>query len=158
MLYYQFGGRGIRNREGPRQECTRAIPCGLPHPRAGRREDRPRGRRPDALRERARGGTKTAQVVNAQYTPIRFTETLALQGFSASIGTVGDAYDNAAAETVIGLYKPEAVANASPFRTGPLRIQPDVETLTTEYVHWYDHHRLHSELGYPSPEEHEQTY
>ena len=94
----------------------------------------------------------------AQYTSIRFTETLVLQGLSASIGSVGDAYDNAAAETVIGLYKHEAVANASPFRTGPLRTLADVETLTTDYVHWYNHHRLHSELGYTSPEEHEQTY
>ncbi|MGH9301888.1 MAG: IS3 family transposase, partial [Acidimicrobiales bacterium] len=57
----------------------------------------------------------------SQYTSIRFTETLALQGLSASIGSVGDAYDNAAAETVMGLYKNEAVAARSPFRAGPLR-------------------------------------
>jgi len=94
----------------------------------------------------------------SQYTSIRFTETLALEGLAASIGTVGDALDNAAAETVIGLYKYEAVAAGSPFRTGPLRHLADVETLTMHYVHWYNNDRLHSELGYLSPEEYEQAY
>ena len=61
---------------------------------------------------------------------MRFTETLALEGLSASIATVGDAYDNAAAETVFGLVKNEAVATGSPFRTGPLRYLADVEALT----------------------------
>jgi transposase InsO family protein len=54
----------------------------------------------------------------AQYTSIKFTETVALEGLVASIGTIGDAYDNAAAETVTGLYKNEAVAKTSPFVTG----------------------------------------
>ncbi|MHB8449168.1 MAG: transposase [Mycobacteriales bacterium] len=94
----------------------------------------------------------------SQYTSIRFTETLALEGLSASIGTVGDAYDNAAAESTIGLYKFEAVAAGSPFRTGPLRTLADVETLTMAYVHWYNTERLHSELDYRSPEEYEQAY
>lgn len=94
----------------------------------------------------------------SQYTSVRFTETLALQGLSASIGSVGDAYDNAAAETVFGLFKNEAVKAGSPFRTGPLRHLADVEALTMNYVHWYDQDRLHSELGYLSPEEYEQAY
>jgi len=68
---------------------------------------------------------------------VRFTETLALQGLSASIGSIGDAYDNAAAETVFGLFKNEAVASGSPFRTGPLRHLADVEALTMNYVHWF---------------------
>lgn len=89
---------------------------------------------------------------------MRFTETVALHGLSASIGSVGDAYDNAAAETVMGLYKNEAVAAGSPFRTGPLRHLADVETLTMSYLHWYNNQRLHSELGYRTPEEHERTY
>jgi putative transposase len=89
---------------------------------------------------------------------VRFTETLALEGLSASIGSVGDAYDNAAAETVFGLYKNEAVATGSPLRTGALRHLADVEALTLNYVHWYNEHRLHSELDYITPEEHEQAY
>jgi putative transposase len=72
----------------------------------------------------------------SQYTSVTFTKTVALHGLSASIGSVGDAYDNAAAESTIGLYKNEAVAAGSPFRTGPLRTLSDVETLTMNYVHW----------------------
>jgi transposase InsO family protein len=95
---------------------------------------------------------------SAQYTSIRFTETVALQGLSASIGSVGDAYDNAVAESVIGLYKHEAAAAGSPFRVGPLRTLADVETLTMDYVDWYNNHRLHSLLDNLTPEEYEQAY
>jgi putative transposase len=94
----------------------------------------------------------------SQYTSIRFTETLALEGLSASIGSVGDAYDNAVAESVFGLFKNEAVAAGSPFRTGPLRTLADVETITLNYVHWYNNHRLHSLLNNTTPEEFEQAY
>jgi putative transposase len=94
----------------------------------------------------------------SQYTAIRFTETLALEGISASIGSVGDAYDNAVAESVIGLYKNEAIAAGSPFRTGPLRTLADVETITTDYVDWYNNRRLHSRLDNLTPEEYEQAY
>jgi len=94
----------------------------------------------------------------SQYTSIRFTETLTLQGLSASIGSVGDAYDNAVAETTIGLYKNEAVAAGSPFRTGPLHTLADVEALTLLYIDWYNNHRLHSLLNNVTPEEFEQAY
>jgi putative transposase len=94
----------------------------------------------------------------SQYTAIRFTETLALEGLSASIGSIGDAYDNAVAESVFGLFKNEAIATGSPFRTGPLRTMADVEALTTDYVHWYNNHRLHSLLGNTTPEEFEHAY
>jgi transposase InsO family protein len=94
----------------------------------------------------------------SQYTSIRFTETLTLQGISASIGTVGDAYDNAVAESFMGLFKNEAIAAGSPFRTGPLHTLADVETLTMTYVDWYNNHRLHSLLDLVTPEEFEQAY
>lgn len=93
-----------------------------------------------------------------QYTSIRFTETPAIQGLSASIGSIGDAYDNAVAESTFGLYKNEAVAEGSPFRTGPLKTITDVEALTLEYVDWYNNQRLHSLLGNITPEEYEQAY
>ena len=93
-----------------------------------------------------------------QYTAIRFTDTLALEGLVASIGSVGDAYDNAAAETVMGLFKNEAVAAGSPFRDGPLRQLADVERLTTDYVHWYNHRRLHGACGDTPPSEFEAAY
>lgn len=94
----------------------------------------------------------------SQYTSIRFTETLDLQGLSASIGSVGDAYDNAVAESVIGLFKNEAIAAGSPFRVGPLRTLADVEAITMEYVDWYNNHRLHSLLDDLTPEEYEQAH
>jgi putative transposase len=65
---------------------------------------------------------------------------------------------NAAAESVIGLYKHEAIAAGSPFRTGPLRTFTDVETLTTDYVDWYNNQRLHSRLNNLTPEEYEQAH
>jgi putative transposase len=59
----------------------------------------------------------------SQYTSIRYTDTLALEGLQPSIGSVGDAYDNASAETVMGLFKNEAVAKDSPFRSGALKTE-----------------------------------
>lgn len=94
----------------------------------------------------------------SQYTSIKFTETVALEGLVASIGTIGDAYDNAAAETVMGLYKNEAVAKNSPFITGPLKTLADVEELTFDWVDWYNNRRLHSSLGNMPPEEYERNY
>ena len=94
----------------------------------------------------------------SQYTSIRFTETVALEGLTASIGTVGDAYDNAAAETIMGLFKNEAIRNGSPFRTGPLKGLPDVEEVTFDWVSWYNNERLHSFLGNIPPEEYERNY
>ena len=56
----------------------------------------------------------------SQYTSIAFAEMLVLEGIAASIGSIGDAYDNALAETTIGLFKTEAIRRGSPFQTGPL--------------------------------------
>jgi putative transposase len=94
----------------------------------------------------------------SQYTSIRYTDTLALEGLQPSIGSVGDAYDNAAAETVMGLFKNEAVAKDSPFRSGALKTESDVMEIVFEWVHWYNNERLHSALDHQTPEEYEQTY
>ena len=94
----------------------------------------------------------------SQYTSIAFAETLVLEGISASIGTVGDAYDNALAETTIGLFKTEALGPGSPFRSGPLRTLDNVEYATMEWVDWYNNRRLHGVLNYIPPEEYESTY
>ena len=94
----------------------------------------------------------------SQYTSIAFAETLVLEGIAASIGSVGDAYDNALAETTIGLFKTEAVGRGSPFLTGPLRTIDDVEYATMEWVDWYNGRRLHSQLDYIPPDEYETTY
>ena len=100
-------------------------------------------------------------IESAQYTSIKFTDTLVREGLTASIGSVGsvgDAYDNAAAETVMGLYKNEAIAQGSPFRVGPHRSLEDVEVLTLEWVDWCNNRRLHTGLGNMPPEEYEDTY
>jgi putative transposase len=89
---------------------------------------------------------------------VRFGETLALSGLVASIGSVGDAFDNALAETTIGLYKNEAVRGDSPFRRGPLRRLTDVELLTADWVHWYNTDRLMHRLGRIPPIEYETLY
>ncbi len=89
----------------------------------------------------------------SQYTSIAFTERLAALGMKASIGTVGDAYDNAMAESTIGLYKTELIR-----RRGPWRTLDDVEIATLEYVDWFNNRRLHTELGDIPPAEHEDNH
>ena len=71
----------------------------------------------------------------------------------ASIGTVGDSYDNAMAESVIGLYKAECVRHE-----GPVRTVDDLELRTLTWVHWFNHARLHSSLGHVPPVEFEQAH
>lgn len=74
-----------------------------------------------------------------------------------SFGTFRDAYDNAAAETVMGLFKNEAVTKDSSFRNGALKPELDVVDVVFEWVHWYNNARLHSSLDHQTPEEFEQT-
>ena len=94
----------------------------------------------------------------SQYTAIRFTETLALEGLIPSIGTVGDALDNALAETTIGLYKTECIRADSPFRLGPIQTLADLEEITSAWVHWYNNHRLLHRIGCIPPAEAEATH
>lgn len=94
----------------------------------------------------------------SQYTSIHFAETLLIEGLRPSIGTVGDAYDNALAETTIGLYKTECTRDDSPFRCGPLETVSDVEQITSQWVHWYNTARLMHRLGRRPPAEAEQEY
>ncbi len=93
----------------------------------------------------------------SQYTSIRFTEHLDLEGVKPSIGTVGDAYDNALMECVIGLYKTECV-RSTVFHAGPYKTTADVEYATSGWVDWYNNRRLHSSLGYVAPAEHETAH
>jgi putative transposase len=94
----------------------------------------------------------------SQYTAIHFTDTLMLAGLIPSVGTVGDALDNALAETTIGLYKTECVREGSPFRTGPIRTLADLEDITCAWVHWYHTSRLMHRLGRRPPAEVEAEY
>jgi putative transposase len=92
-----------------------------------------------------------------QDTAIRFTEHLQLEGIAASVGSVGDAYDNALMESIIGLYKTECV-RSGPFHTDPFKTPADVEFATMAWVDWYNHRRLHATLGMITPAEHEADY
>jgi putative transposase len=94
----------------------------------------------------------------SQYTSVHFAETLLLAGLIPSIGTVGDALDNALAETTMGLYKTECVRQDSPFRTGPITGLADLEGCTSAWVHWYNTRRLMHCLGRRPPAEAEAEY
>src|SRR5258706_8987059 len=76
-----------------------------------------------------------------------------LAGLAGSVGSVGDAYDNALAETTIGLYKTECTRDGSPFRTGPIATLADLEEVTSAWVHWYNTQRLMHRLGRRPPAE-----
>ena len=89
----------------------------------------------------------------SQYTAIRYTDRLSDAGLAPSIGSVGDSYDNALAETTIGLYKTELVAPGRPWRTAD-----QLELATLEWIDWFNHRRLHEALGYVPPAEHETNY
>ena len=89
----------------------------------------------------------------AQYLSIRYTERLAAAGIEPSVGSAGDSYDNALAESVIGLFKTELIR-----RCGPWKGLDDVEFATLEWVAWYNGSRLLEPLGYVPPAEFEQAY
>jgi putative transposase len=87
-----------------------------------------------------------------QYTSIAFGQHLRNAGIQPSVGSIGDAYDNALAETTIGLYKTECTRPGSPFHTG-LHTLTDLERATAAWVHWYRTRRLMHRLGRRPPAE-----
>jgi putative transposase len=93
----------------------------------------------------------------SQYTSILFTEHLELEGIAPSIGSVGDAYDNALMETINGLYKAECI-RTTVFCGGPYKTIADVEYATAGWVEWYNNRRLHGSLGMMTPVEFEQAH
>ena len=93
----------------------------------------------------------------SQYTSLRLTEHLALEEIRPSIGSVGDAYDNALMETINGLYKAECI-RTTVFHDGPYKSIADVEYATAGWVDWYNARRLHSSLGNVPPIEYEQAH
>lgn len=89
----------------------------------------------------------------AQYVAMRYTTRLADAGAAPSVGRVGDAYDNALAESIIGLFKTEVI-----HRRGPWKGFDDVEYATLEWVAWFNTQRILEPLGYVSPAEFEEQY
>ena len=88
-----------------------------------------------------------------QYLSIRYTERLAEAGIEPSVGSVGDSYDNALAETIIGLYKTELIR-----QRGPWKNLEDVEFATLAWVDWFNNRRLLEPIGNVPPAELEQAY
>jgi len=89
----------------------------------------------------------------AQYLSIRYSERLAEAGVEPSVGSRGDSYDNALAETINGLYKAELIHLCGPWKT-----RQSLELATLEWVAWFNHQRLHSAIGYIPPAEAEANY
>ena len=111
-----------------------------------------------AVWTRTREGRDVSGVIahhdhGSQYTSVAYSERLAADDIRPSMGVVGSSYDNALAESIIGLFKTEVVRRHGPFRT-----VSDVEYALMEWCDWYNNARLHSRLGYLSPAEYEAAY
>ena len=111
-----------------------------------------------AIWTRHRTGVSVESVVahsdrGSQYTSLRYGERLAEAGLTPSVGSVGDSFDNALAETINGLYKTELI---KPF--GPWKTVDDVEIATAEWVDWFNHRRLYEYCGDIPPAELEAAY
>jgi transposase InsO family protein len=91
--------------------------------------------------------------MGVQYLSIRYTQRLADEGIESSVGSVGDSYDNALAETINGLYKTEVIRARGPWRT-----LEDVEFATLEWVNWFNNRRILEPIGWVPPVEYEKEY
>ena len=89
----------------------------------------------------------------SQYVSIRYSERLGEAGIEPSVGSKGDSYDNALAETINGLYKTELIHRRAPWKT-----KESLELATLEWVSWFNHHRLLEPIGYIPPAEAEENY
>ena len=112
----------------------------------------------DALEQALWARPEISQLVHhsdrgVQYVSISYTERLAEAGIEPSVGSVGDSYDNALAETIIGLYKTELI-----YKEGPWRGMEQVELATLEWVDWFNNRRLFEPIGNIPPVEYEALY
>ena len=114
----------------------------------------------DALEQAlyARQSEHTGELIHhsdrgSQYVSIRYSERLAEAGIEPSVGSRGDSYDNALAETINGLYKAELIHRRAPWKT-----RESLELATLEWLSWFNHHRLLGSIGYIPPAEAEANY
>ena len=107
----------------------------------------------------ARPHPRVLILIDAGFSPclsrgtIRYTERLADAGIDTSVGSVGDSYDNAMAESIIGLFKTEVINFL-----GPWKSMAQVEWETLQWVSWYNNERLHSAIGHRPPQEVEEAF
>ncbi len=111
----------------------------------------------DALEQALHARQRDGELIHhsdrgSQYVSIRYSERLAEAGVEPSVGSVGDSYDNALAETISGLYKAEVIHRRS------WRTREQVELATLDWVHWYNHKRLLGPIGHIPPAEAEAVY
>ena len=92
-------------------------------------------------------------IESAQYASTSYSERFAQAGIEPSVGSRGDSYDNALAETINGLYKTELIHRRAPWKT-----KESVELATLEWVSWFNHHRLLEPIGYIPPAKAEANY
>jgi transposase InsO family protein len=114
----------------------------------------------DALEQAIWARKETSNLIHhsdrgSQYLSIRYTERLADAGIESSVGSVGDSYDNALAETINGLYKTEVIRHP---KRGPWKTIDEVEYATLEWVHWFNNQRLLESIGDIPPAEFEKQY
>jgi putative transposase len=121
----------------PCAPTSSSMPWGRPCTRQGQREG-------SLIHHSDRG---------SQYVCIRYSERLAEAGIEPSVGSRGDGYDNALAETINGLYKTELIHRRAPWKS-----REAVELATLEWVSWFNHHRLLEPIGYIPPAEAEANY
>ena len=142
--------RLLRLRDRRLQPCDRRLAVRRAH------AHRPRPRRAADGARSTRAGADVALVhhsdAGSQYTSIDYTQTLDDHGVLASIGTVGDAYDNASAETFVDSFKTELI------RDRVWRTRTQLELAVVEYVAWFNTERLHTSLGGVPPAEFEQQH
>ena len=93
-----------------------------------------------------------------QYRAVRYTERIAEAEAVASVGSKGDSYDNAMAEALNSLFKAECIRNPIMRPAGGWKSVRDVEIAVAEYIDWYNHRRLHGELGHVPPAEFENNH
>ena len=98
-------------------------------------------------------GLKHHSDKGVQYVAVRYTQRLSEAGVVASVGSTGDSYDNALAEAFNSLFKAELVRNR-----GPWKNIDELEIATAEYIDWFNHRRLHGEIGMVPPVEFEDVY
>ena len=154
-LMKRIGLHGVRRGKVVRTTIQdKAVPCPLDKVNRQFKAERPNQLWVSDSRPCTRPSTRTRRCIDSPFRqrvpvrPIMYSERLAQAGIEPSVGSRGDSYDNALAETINGLYKSELIHRRAPWKT-----KESVELATLEWVSWFNHHRLLESIGYIPPAE-----